>query len=701
MSEKKRSGKAFSVLQRIGKSFFLPISILPFAGILLGVGASFTNPVNLDNLGLTGIMGPGTLLGLIMQILSAVGGVVFDNLPLLFAIAVTIGFTKREQAVAVMSSAIGYLVMNKTINVLLTNAGSILPDGTISPDVPLGSIANVLGIQTLQMGVFGGIVAGALVAYLHNRFYTIELPTAISFFQGTRFVPIISIVGGLFLGVVFYFIWPFVQTIISGLGQLVVNSGYAGTFLFGFMERALIPFGLHHAFYIPIWTTELGGSMEVAGELVHGAQNIYFAQLRDPNTTQFSISAARFLVGKYPFMMGGLVGAALAMYHTVPKENRDKVKGLYFGAAATSFLTGITEPIEFTFLFLSPLLFAIHVVLAGVSFVVTHALNISVGTTFSDGLIDFIMFGPLQGAGKTNWPLLIPVIIVYFIVYYFLFRFLITKWNVAIPGRAGSNEAKLYTKEDYLNREEKTCPPDPTDPSATIVAGLGGVQNICDLDNCATRLRISVEDTSLVNDDILKITGAMGVLRRGNAIQVIYGPKVTLVKAKLEDYIEEADKNPVILENNPCIVEVSVPLKGYLRDIGSSKDQGFADRVMGDGYLIEPEENSVYAPVAGTIHSVFETKHAIALLADNGDEILIHMGLDTVELKGQGFNILVEAGDKVVPGQKLAEVDFNHLKELGYGTEVLFVYTNERNRSFEVLEGPVEVGQRDKIIITE
>lgn len=565
MSNQKAS--AFEVLQKVGKSFFLPISLLPFTGVLLGIGASFTNPTNIKNLGLEAILSEGSILNLILNIFTGLGEVVFANLPLLFAMALTLGLAKSEKAIATFAGAISFLSMNKVINLLLLSNGTILPDGSLGPDVPAGMITSVLGIQSLQMGVFGAIILGLVVVYLHNRFYKIELPSALSFFGGTRFVPIISIVGSLFLGVFFFFTWPVIQVGISHLGEAVVSSGVFGTFLYGIIERALIPFGLHHVFYIPIWTTGLGGQMEVAGQIVYGAQNIYFAQLSDPNTTSFSIDAVRFLVGKFPFMMGGLPGAALAMYHCVPKEKRKDVEGLYFGAGFTSFLTGITEPIEFTFLFLSPLLFAIHVFCAGVSFALCHLLNICVGTTFSDGFIDFTIFGILQGTEKTNWPMLVVLIAVFFVVYYTIFKFLIKKWDIKIPGRDDAGATKLYTKADFLEKSNKDAAQGANDlssvnaqnaantahssnastsgavleesQSATIVRGLGGIANIQDVDACATRLRITLNSIDMVDDSVLKSSGASGVIKKGSGVQIIYGPKVSVIKSNLEEFIEE------------------------------------------------------------------------------------------------------------------------------------------------------------------
>ncbi|VBB09361.1 phosphotransferase system eiib cysteine phosphorylation site [Lucifera butyrica] len=544
-----QSGKAFEVLQKMAKSFFLPISILPFVGILLGIGASFTNPSTIASYHLEGMLGQGTVLHVFLEILKAVGIVVFGNLPLLFAMAVALGLAKQEKAVAVFAAAISFIAMHASINVLLTAKGTVLADGSILKGTAPGTITHVLGITSLELGVFGGIIAGLMVSYLHNRFYKIQLPAVISFFAGLRFVPIISILSSVLLGAVFFLVWPVIQTGIAGLGNIVVSSGLVGTFLFGCIERALIPFGLHHVFYIPIWQTALGGSMEVAGKMYFGAQNIYFAQLADPNTKAFSIDAVKFLVGKYPFMMGGLPGAALAMYHCVKKENRAAVKGLYLSAALTTFLTGITEPIEFTFLFLSPLLFGIHVLLAGTAFAACELLHIAVGTTFSDGLIDFSIFGILQGAAKTNYPLLIVLMLVYAVIYYALFRYLIVKWDVKIPGREddfSADNAKLYTKADYQAKKNAA---EDDERSCKILEGVGGVENVIDIDNCATRLRLTLADGTKVDEALLKTTGCSGVIRRGNAIQLIYGPIVSVLKSQFEEYVMSKCRGDGVVDN--------------------------------------------------------------------------------------------------------------------------------------------------------
>ena len=540
LTKKRRFSGAFSVLQRVGRAFMLPIALLPIAGLLLGVGASFTNTTMLEAYNLMSIMGPGTFLYSVFTLLSSVGTVIFDNLPILFAMGVALGMAENEKATATLSAAIAFFVMHKTINALLIITGKLEP-GVLQE----GAVANVVGIESLQMGVFGGIIVGLGVAYLNNKFYKIRLPNVISFFGGTRFVPIISTLAYVLVGVLMFFVWPFIQTGIFALGDLVLKSGYAGTLIYGFIERILIPFGLHHVFYLPFWQTGVGGSMLIDGVMVYGAQNIFFAELAFPATTVFSVSATRFMSGKFPFMIFGLPGAALAMY-TCAKDTKKKVAGgLLLSAALTAMLTGITEPIEFTFLFVAPILYVIHSVLAGLSYMLMHILNVGVGMTFSGGIIDLTLFGILQGNAKTNWVMILLVGIAYFIIYFFLFRFLILKKNYATPGREDdTEETKLYTRKDYDSKKNSDNvsanqqKADDNRVSILILEGLGGRDNIVSLDCCATRLRVSVKDSDFVKEPLLKQSGAAGVIKKGNGIQVVYGPQVAVIKSELEDYLK-------------------------------------------------------------------------------------------------------------------------------------------------------------------
>ena len=479
-------------------------------------------------------MGPGTVPYTVFSLLASVGTVIFDNLPLLFAMGVALGMAENEKATATLSAAIAFFVMHKTISTLL-DIGGKLAEGAM----PEGTVANVVGIPSLQMGVFGGIIVGLGVAWLHNRFYKIKLPTVISFFGGTRFVPIISTLAYILVGVLMFFLWPFVQSGIYALGDLVLRSGYAGTFIYGFIERILIPFGLHHVFYLPFWQTGVGGSAMIDGVMVYGAQNIFFAELASPNTVRFSVEACRFMSGKFPLMIFGLPGAALAMYTCARPEKRKVAGGLLLSAALTSMLTGITEPIEFTFLFVAPVLYVIHSIFAGLAYMLMHLLSVGVGMTFSGGLIDLTLFGILQGNEKTNWIMIPLVGAIYFIVYFLLFRFLIRRRNYATPGREdGEEDVKLYTRADYNEKKKAQKNADTNSISQLILEGLGGIENIVTLDCCATRLRVTVKEESLVLDDILKASGARGVIRRGGGVQVVYGPQVSVIKSELEDYMK-------------------------------------------------------------------------------------------------------------------------------------------------------------------
>ena len=682
--------KIFGVLQRVGRSFMLPIAILPVAGLLLGLGSSFTNETTIATYHLQKVLGDGTVLHALLTIMNKVGSAIFDNLPLIFAVGVAIGMAKKEKEVAALSSMIAFFVMHVSISAMLSINGEILTDGSIAKDVLEGTVASVCGIQSLQMGVFGGIIVGLGVAALHNRFHKIVLPNALSFFGGSRFVPIISTIVYMFVGILMYFIWPAVQSGIYALGGLVTGTGYFGTLIFGIIKRALIPFGLHHVFYMPFWQTAVGGTMEVAGQMVQGGQNIFFAQLADSaNITHFSADATRYFSGEFIFMIFGLPGAALAMYRCAKPEKKKQAGGLLLSAALASMLTGITEPIEFSFLFVAPMLFAVQVVLAGAAYMIAHMLNIAVGLTFSGGFLDLFLFGILQGNAKTSWVRIIPVGIIYFILYYVIFTFLIKKFDLKTPGREDDDvETKLYTKADVNARKEgqKTSETGSKDAvSEMITEGLGGKKNISDVDCCATRLRITVYDTERVNDEILKQTGSRGIVKKGQGVQIIYGPHVTVIKSNLEDYLETAPDTyaeTTVLENTESKTEettvsenaenettakstiiISSPITGNADDLSAVPDEAFAGRMMGDGAAVTPTDAIITAPEDGEVAFVFDTKHAIGFETESGVELLIHVGVDTVSLNGEGFEVFVENGQKVKKGDAMMKINIPYLTE--------------------------------------
>lgn len=666
--------KIFGVLQRVGRSFMLPIAILPVAGLLLGVGSSFSNETMLAAYGLQGVLGEGTVFHAIFLVMKDAGNIVFANLPLIFAMGVAIGMAKKEKEVAALAAVIAFFIMHASIGAMIEIGG-----GTES--MLEGATTSVCGITSLQMGVFGGIIVGLGVAALHNRYYKIELPQVLSFFGGTRFVPIICSLVYTGVGIAMYFIWPVIQGGIYAVGDVVLNSGYFGTWLYGLMERLLIPFGLHHVFYLPFWQTALGGTLEVAGQAVEGAQNIFFAQLADPTVEHFAVSATRFMSGKFPLMIFGLPGAALAMYKCAKPEKRKEVGGLLLSAALTSMLTGITEPLEFTFLFVAPLLYGIHCVFAGLAYMLMHVFNVGVGMTFSGGMIDMFLFGVLQGNEKTSWIWIVIVGVVYFIVYYFLFGFLIRKMDLKTPGRDDSEEVKLYRRSDVEARkkgESAGSGSSVDELSQSICRGLGGKKNISDVDCCATRLRCTVYKAELVNDALLKATGASGVVHKGNGVQIIYGPRVTVIKSNLEDYLEtapdeeyteeevqEAVEEAVTEEKEQKVVktiEISSPITGLAADLSTAPDEAFAERMMGDGAVVTPEDAIVRAPEDGEVCFVFDTRHAIGFQTDSGISLLIHVGIDTVKLDGEGFEVFVENGQKVRKGDPMLKLDLDYLK---------------------------------------
>ena len=719
--------KIFGVLQRVGRSFMLPIAILPVAGLLLGIGSSFTNETTIATYGLQKILGSGTLLNSLLIIMNKVGSAVFDNLPLIFAVGVAIGMAKKEKEVAALSALIAYFVMNVAVSAMLLINNEITADGQIAADVLEGTIISVCGILSLQMGVFGGIIVGLGVAALHNRFHKIVLPNALSFFGGSRFVPIISTIVYMFVGILMYFVWPIVQNGIYALGGLVTGSGYVGTLIFGIVKRALIPFGLHHVFYMPFWQTAVGGTMEVAGQIVQGGQNIFFAQLADSaNVVHFSADATRYFSGEFIFMIFGLPGAALAMYRCAKPEKKKAAGGLLLSAALACMFTGITEPLEFSFLFVAPALFVVQVILAGAAYMIAHMLNIAVGLTFSGGFLDLFLFGILQGNAKTSWLRIIPVGIIYFILYYVIFTFMIKKFDFKTPGREDDDtETKLYTKADVNARKEVgntagaavTTSSDPV--SELITRGLGGKKNIVDVDCCATRLRVTVAEPERVRDELLKQTDSRGIVKKGQGVQVIYGPHVTVIKAKLEEYLETApnefaenvQKNVPGTQNNTVAeagdneaenadgqnssmaaqnqsaeaenvgntdnaaktfapakeekirktVIIYSPVDGIAADLSSAPDEGFAEKMMGDGAVVTPTEGTVYAPADGEVEFIFDTKHAIGFQTDSGIPMLLHMGIDTVKLEGKGFEILVTEGQKVKKGEPMMKLDLEFL----------------------------------------
>ncbi len=692
----------FSLLQRIGQSFMLPIALLPIAGIFLGIGSSLTNTNMLAAYHLKGLMGPGTAPYILFSLLNSAGSIIFDNLPILFAVGVAIGMARTEKATAALSSIVAFFVMHSTIGSLITYTGR-------SHSFLTGATTEIVGITSLQMGVFGGIIVGLGVAALHNRFYKIELPRVFSFFGGTHFIPIISAITYVGVGILMFYIWPPIQILINDAGKLVLMSGYGGTFVYGLLERTLIPFGLHHVFYMPFWQTAVGGRELVNGQLIEGAQNIFFAELANPDTSHFSVAATRFMSGKFPLMMFGLPGAALAMYTCARPENKKAVGSLLLSAAISSAVTGITEPLEFAFLFVAPPLYVIHCAFAGLSYMLMHMLNVGIGMTFSGGFLDFFLFGILQGNTKTSWLHVIPVGILYFIVYFIVFRVMILKFNYQTPGHEKDNAAPVN------NADNK---------SQQILDSLGGLENISDLSCCATRLRVTLHRPSKLNKEKLLATGAAAVVANGDGVQVVYGPEVTVIHARLQDYIAQiipassstADNSAAVPTtsaevSNPAVSAeakdsdnlsvadaitdiVYAPCNGTVIPLKEINDGVFSEGYIGEGLAIEPVDGSFYAPFDCTVAMVFDTHHAIALHTANDTELILHVGLDTVKLKGQYLEVFVDEGQKIQKGDLILRADLEGIQSAGCRTVTPVVITGAGGaESVELLKtGPVHIG---------
>lgn len=692
----------FSLLQRIGQSFMLPIALLPIAGIFLGIGSSLTNTNMLAAYHLKGLMGPGTAPYILFSLLNSAGSIIFDNLPILFAVGVAIGMARTEKATAALSSIVAFFVMHSTIGSLITYTGR-------SHSFLTGATTEIVGITSLQMGVFGGIIVGLGVAALHNRFYKIELPRVFSFFGGTHFIPIISAITYVGVGILMFYIWPPIQILINDAGKLVLMSGYGGTFVYGLLERTLIPFGLHHVFYMPFWQTAVGGRELVNGQLIEGAQNIFFAELANPDTSHFSVAATRFMSGKFPLMMFGLPGAALAMYTCARPENKKAVGSLLLSAAISSAVTGITEPLEFAFLFVAPPLYVIHCAFAGLSYMLMHMLNVGIGMTFSGGFLDFFLFGILQGNTKTSWLHVIPVGILYFIVYFIVFRVMILKFNYQTPGHEKDNAAPVN------NADNK---------SQQILDGLGGLENISDLSCCATRLRVTLHRPSKLNKEKILATGAAAVVANGDGVQVVYGPEVTVIHARLQDYIAQiipassstTDNSAAVPTtsaevSNPAVSAeakdsdnlsvadaitdiVYAPCNGTVIPLKEINDGVFSEGYIGEGLAIEPVDGSFYAPFDCTVAMVFDTHHAIALHTVNGTELILHVGLDTVKLNGQHLEVFVQEGQKIQKGDLILRADLEGIQSAGCRTVTPVVITGAGGaESVELLKtGPVHIG---------
>ncbi|EHT3699069.1 PTS transporter subunit IIABC [Staphylococcus pseudintermedius] len=676
----------FGQLQRVGKALMLPVAILPAAGILLALGNAMHN----EQLVSLAPWLKHEVFVILSTIMESAGQVVFDNLPLLFAVGTALGLAGGD-GVAALAALVGYLIMNATIGkVMHISIDQIFSfaDGakTLSQANKLPQHALILGIPTLQTGVFGGIIMGALAAWCYNKFYNITLPQFLGFFAGKRFVPIVTSLVAIVTGVVLVFVWPPIQEGLNDLSNFLLNKNLVlTTFIFGIIERSLIPFGLHHIFYAPFWF-EFGSYVNQAGEVVRGDQRIWMAQMKDG----VEFTAGAFTTGKYPFMMFGLPAAAYAIYRQARPERKKIVGGLMLSAALTSFLTGITEPLEFSFLFVAPILYVLHVLLAGTSFLVMHLLDVKIGMTFSGGFIDYILYGLLNW-DRTHALYVIPVGIVYAIIYYFLFTFVIKHMNLKTPGR---EDEVAETRDTSVERL-------PFD----VLDAMGGKDNVKHLDACITRLRVEVLDKAKVDVNALKELGAAGVLEVGNNMQAIFGPKSDQIKHDMALIMKGEITSPsqtTVSEEDEAVhidgsrsVTIVAPCDGEVIPLSEVPDQVFSGGMMGDGVGFIPRQSEIVAPFHGKVKALFPTKHAIGIESTDGVELLIHIGIDTVKLNGEGFESFVKVGDEVAEGQLLMKVDLEYLQQHAPSIVTPMIVTNLGERQIEVEDvKEVEKGQR-------
>nr|WP_207554569.1 glucose-specific PTS transporter subunit IIBC [Staphylococcus schleiferi] len=679
----------FGQLQRIGKALMLPVAILPAAGILLALGNAMHN----EQLVALAPWLKYDVFVMISSIMESAGQVIFDNLPLLFAVGTALGLAGGD-GVAALAALVGYLIMNATMGkVMHITIDQIysFADGasTLSQANKLPQHALILGIPTLQTGVFGGIIIGALAAWCYNKFYNITLPQFLGFFAGKRFVPIVTSVVAIITGILLSFIWPPIQEGLNGLSNFLLNKNLVlTTFIFGIIERSLIPFGLHHIFYAPFWF-EFGHYVNHAGETIRGDQRIWMEQLKDG----VAFTAGAFTTGKYPFMMFGLPAAAYAIYRQARPERKKIVAGLMLSAGLTAFLTGITEPLEFSFLFVAPILYVVHVFLAGSSFLIMHLLDVKIGMTFSGGFIDYVLYGLLNW-DRTHALRVIPVGIAYAFIYYFVFSFLIKRMNLKTPGREDKVEEQRSTTVERL----------PFD----VLDAMGGKENIKHLDAYITRLRVEVNDKAKVDVNALKGLGAAGVLEVGNNMQAIFGPKSNQIKHDMAlimkgeitsptqtTVTDDIDTDVVQIEGTRN-VSVVAPGDGKIVPLSDVPDQVFSQKLMGDGVALIPQNSEICAPFNGTVKTIFPTRHAIGLESTDGVELLIHIGIDTVKLNGEGFEALVQVDEEVVEGQPLMKVDLSYIEQHAPSIVTPLIVTNLDGGTLE-FEADQEVKKGQKL----
>ncbi|WP_291648673.1 glucose-specific PTS transporter subunit IIBC [Clostridium sp.] len=670
--------KSFGVLQRVGKSLMLPVALLPAAGLLMGIGTLLQNSNIISNIPILS----GETFQLIANIMSSSGDIIFSNLPLIFAVGVAIGMSNGD-GVAALAAIVSFLIMNMTIGITV---GIDLLKVDTNPMYDM-----VLGIPTLQTGVFGGIVIGMVSAIIYQKFYNIKLPEFLGFFSGKRFVPIVAAIAGLIIGIIMVVIWPPIQNFLLAFSRSMIGANQTiSALIFGIVERALIPFGLHHIWYNPFWY-QFGEYTNLAGQLVVGDQAIFFAQLKDG----VRFTAGTFMTGKFPFMMFGIPAAALAMYHEADSNNKKLVAGILFSGALTSFLTGITEPIEFMFLFVAPVLFGVHCIFAGLSFMIMQILNVKVGLTFSGGLIDFILFGVIPN--RTKWWWIIIVGVAFAAIYYMGFRYIIRKLDLKTPGR---------------EREESEIDIDISDGNLAyeVLDAFGGRKNIKYLDACITRVRVTVKNISLVNRSKLKALGSADLMIIGGNVQAIFGPKSDMLKEQMKDIIDGKEvkvkkKKKIEKMEKGLKIESSImmPVTGKLLRLEEVPDPIFSMKLIGDGFAIDPKENVLISPIKGMILIISRTSHSITIRSLDGFDIFIHIGIDSINLNGNGFKAFVQEGDIVNEGDLLIEFPLDEIREKLKSPIIPVIFKGLSKEKFIYFNNDIDVmsGDINKVEIHE
>lgn len=644
-----RVNKVFAAVQTLGPSLTTGIAVIPLGGLLMGLASILTNATFTEMLPFL----QNSVVIAIATLFQNIGSLIINNLAVIFCVSVAMSYCQKD-AVAAFSALLGFLAMHTTIGQILSITAESTADWT--------RYATVLGIPTINVGVLGGILMGVVTAAVYKKCKDVKLPKAFSFFQGKRFVPLATIVAGIITAIPVSIVWPLLQNVIAaatGDGS-ATYSIYIMSAL-SFATFLLMPLGLHTILYAT-WAYQVGTYVTSSGDVVHGLLNIFFAQMADgvPLTTTVP------LTGNY-LLTGCLIGVAAAIIKEAKKERKDNTKSLFMGGIITNLVTGITEPLVFPYVFAAPLLYVMAVVMMFVGEYLIYFLNVTVGISYCGGLVDFLIYGVLQNA--SHWWMLPFISAAFGVITYFLGRLMIRKMHLNVPGQEGfETQDKTEVKEIITGKE---------DLAEQILEALGGKENIAEIDACATRLRVQIREKSKVNKKVFTATGASGVMEVGNNLQIVYGTQAAILCEQIKGVMRgEKRKMVAVSMENEMKEEIVSPADGTLMPLSSVEDKIFAEGMMGTGFALEPKDGNVYSPVNGRIENVFPTRHAIGIVSDEGKEILIHMGIDTVKMDGNGFEVLVQEGDIVESGQLLARMDLEKVKQAGHKATIMVVFTN-------------------------